>query len=211
MATAAADGVDGRTAAAPRPQRAARRASIAIATVAVVVAAFAFVMARPLQPAGDVEGLVGTPATGTTGSPGDGPSPIPGGLTVTPSGSPVGGSPAPSAARTATGTPSQSSGLAAPTPLATPAPTPRPIPTPGATPRPTPRPTPKPKPTPTPCMLAAPQLAGQHRNSAASLWSDAGFTGSVTTLPGNGNYVIGSQDRVAGTQYPCTASVTVGP
>jgi hypothetical protein len=33
----------------------------------------------------------------------------------------------------------------------------------------------------------------------------------VTILPGSGNYVIATQDRIAGQPYPCDASVTVGP
>jgi len=60
-------------------------------------------------------------------------------------------------------------------------------------------------------MLEAPLLVGEHKNSAEILWSGAGFTGTVTTLPGHGNYVIGTQDKVAGQLYPCAASVTVGP
>jgi hypothetical protein len=79
------------------------------------------------------------------------------------------------------------------------------------TPSPTPAPTATPTPAPTPCELSAPQLVGQHKNSAATIWSGAGFTGTVTALPGAGNYLIGSQDRVAGQLYPCDSSVTVGP
>jgi hypothetical protein len=30
-------------------------------------------------------------------------------------------------------------------------------------------------------------------------------------LTGNGNYLIASQDKMAGQPYPCDASVTVGP
>jgi hypothetical protein len=92
-----------------------------------------------------------------------------------------------------------------PTPPATPAPTPHP------TPGPTPHPTPVPTPHPTACVLAAPQLVGERRNDAAGLWESAGFTGAVTALPGNGNYVIASQDLLAGQTYPCDSSVTVGP
>ena len=43
------------------------------------------------------------------------------------------------------------------------------------------------------------------------MWSDAGFTGAVTFQPGNGNYVIGTEDRTAGRAYPCDSTVTVGP
>jgi len=86
-----------------------------------------------------------------------------------------------------------------------------PTPTPTPVPTATPTPTATPAPTPTPCTLAAPQLVGQRKNDAAGLWSGAGFTGTVTTLPGTGNYVIGSQDKIAGQQYPCNSSVTVGP
>ena len=52
---------------------------------------------------------------------------------------------------------------------------------------------------------------GAHKNSAEALWSGAGFTGTVTALPGNGNYVIATQNRTAGNRYPCSAGVTVGP
>jgi hypothetical protein len=60
-------------------------------------------------------------------------------------------------------------------------------------------------------LLPAAQLVGERRSSAGAIWSGAGFTGTVTTLPGNGNYVIATQDLIAGQMYPCDASVTVGP
>jgi hypothetical protein len=92
-----------------------------------------------------------------------------------------------------------------------PTPTPRPTSTPRSTPTPTRQPPPTPVPSPTPCLAQAPELVGQRRNVAASLWSDAGFTGAVTFQPGNGNYVIGSADRTVGQAYPCDSTVTVGP
>jgi hypothetical protein len=103
----------------------------------------------------------------------------------------------------------QPSSIPVPTADPTATPQPAPQPTPAPTPRPTPRPTPAQ--TPTPCLHVAPQLIGEHRNSAAGLWADAGFTGAVTTLPGNGNYVIATQNRIAGQLYPCGSVVEVGP
>jgi hypothetical protein len=63
---------------------------------------------------------------------------------------------------------------------------------------------------PTPCRLVAPQLVGEHRNDASRIWSDAGFTGSVTAL-GHGNYLIAFQTPAAGADLPCDSDVTVGP
>jgi hypothetical protein len=60
-------------------------------------------------------------------------------------------------------------------------------------------------------MAVAPTLIGLHRNNAAATWSGAGFTGAVTALHGNGNYLIATQDKTAGQLYPCDSSVTVGP
>jgi hypothetical protein len=60
-------------------------------------------------------------------------------------------------------------------------------------------------------VLAAPQLVGERRNGAARIWLSAGFTGEVTALQGSGNYVIKTQDREAGVEYPCDSGVTVGP
>lgn len=60
-------------------------------------------------------------------------------------------------------------------------------------------------------MAQAPKLVGQPWNGAAKIWRDAGFTGAVTRLTGKGNYVIATQDRVAGRAYPCDSTVTVGP
>jgi hypothetical protein len=57
----------------------------------------------------------------------------------------------------------------------------------------------------------APQLVGHRKNDAAGLWSTAGFTGGVSPLPGNGNYLIEFQDLVAGQMYPCNSTVTIGP
>lgn len=171
-----------------------RRAPIAVGTVVLVVSALALVVGGPLRPTGGVEGATGKPAAVTSASPSTGQSPLAllsGGATP-----PI-----------VSETPVLPSDRAVP--LQTPTPTTRPRPAPTLTPRSTPRPTPRP--TATPCVLKAPVLIGQRRNSAAGIWSGAGFTGAVTTLPGNGNYAIGSQDRIAGHTYRCDASVTVGP
>lgn len=92
-------------------------------------------------------------------------------------------------------------GVIAPTPVPTATPTPTPAPSATATPTP----------SPTPCVRNAPQLIGQRKNNASTIWLNAGFTGGVVTLPPNANYIIVFQDKVAGQPYPCDATVTVGP
>jgi hypothetical protein len=52
------------------------------------------------------------------------------------------------------------------------------------------------------------------RNNAANVWSQAGFTGPVELLPGNGNYVIQFQSVVGNQVNPpdgCQSGITVGP
>lgn len=78
-------------------------------------------------------------------------------------------------------------------------------------PRPTPAPTATPPPVPSGRVATAPNLVGQHRSDAHRLWTAAGFTGDVTALAGQGNYVIASQDRTPGASYPCDTEVTIGP
>jgi hypothetical protein len=56
-----------------------------------------------------------------------------------------------------------------------------------------------------------PNLVGQHRSDARRLWVEAGFTGVVTALAGQGNYVIATQDRTPGATYPCDRGITIGP
>ncbi|CAN5759856.1 hypothetical protein BH24CHL6_BH24CHL6_12750 [soil metagenome] len=63
-----------------------------------------------------------------------------------------------------------------------------------------------------------PSFSGVRRNSAASLWTSpqAGFSaGNLTTLSGNGNYVIGYQSLAGGLLNPpggCSdAQISVGP
>ena len=189
----------------------------ALVVVTVMVSVIAINVRSPFRPAGDVAGATGTPAAlaGAPSGPGQSPPPSPAAGTAE---APIGSSPSASLAATAvapsaSGTPA-APGVAAPSvPLSTPSPTPRrtATPTPRPTPVPTPRPTRAPTPRPTPCTQVAPQLVGERKTSAATIWSGAGFSGSVTTLPGHGNYLIASQDLVAGQTYPCDASVTVGP
>lgn len=102
-------------------------------------------------------------------------------------------------------------GVIAPTPA--PTATPSPSATPSATPSldPSASPSATPTPSPTPCINNAPQLIGQRKNNAATIWLNGGFTGGVVTLPPNANYVIVFQDRIAGQPYPCNSTVTVGP
>jgi len=105
--------------------------------------------------------------------------------------------------------------LRQPDPGPTPAPPATPAPTRAPTPEPTPtpplEPTPTSPPTPAPCIAVAPQLIGELRSDARQMWADAGFTGRVTALAGHGNYVIGSQSRTAGREYPCDSDLTIGP
>jgi beta-lactam-binding protein with PASTA domain len=67
-------------------------------------------------------------------------------------------------------------------------------------------------PTPTPAPnCTMPQLVGERKNDASSLYRAATFTGSVTAQSGNGNYIIQYQSLIGGQTYPCDSSVTVGP
>jgi hypothetical protein len=178
----------------------------AVGSIVLAVSAFAFLSGDRGRPADGTGLALGAPAGATSAPRGQNESPsssstsaaVPVASAVPSAPNPPrdGATPAPTPPLTAEPTP---------TPPATPAPTPRP------TPAPTPRPTPAPTPHPTACVLAAPQLVGERRNDAAGLWEAAGFTGTVTALPGSGNYVIASQDVLAGQTYPCDSSVTVGP
>jgi hypothetical protein len=189
-----------------------------VGTVVIVASVLAFTIGGRVRPAGELELALGTPAAVSSATPGDGQSPpssFSAGVAA-PTSSWVALSPAPTVApQIPSATPVLPSGTVEPAPTPPPKPAPTPPPTPAPTPRPTPAPTPRPTPAPTPrptsCALPAPQLVGEHRNSATGIWSGAGFTGAVTALPGNGNYVIASQDLLAGQMYPCDASVTVGP
>ena len=206
---------------APRlapPVRPSRVVAAALGLVGVIVAATvlgsAFV--GPFGPDGDVAGIVGTPH-GEVGSHGAAASNVP----VDPTDRAGTARPSRTSRPIAVGDPgvtAQPGGTQAPrrTSNPTPVPTPRPTTPPTArpaTPAPTPRPTPEPTavPTPTHCTAVAPVLIGKPRSSAARIWRSAGFTGTVTTLPGHGNYDIGTQDRVAGRTYDCDTSVTIGP
>ena len=211
----------------------------AVGAVVLAAAAFAFTMPRDGTPAGG-PGLAAGAGGAVTGAVGQDETPQPSAspgeiLPASPSVEPsVGASESPATPSAApslppasvqpASTPGPTPGptqapaatpeattrpTAAPTPPPTPAPTP--APTPHPTPQPTPKPTPKPTPTPPACVATAPQLVGERRFDAAGIWSDAGFTGAVVALPGNGNYVINSQTLVAGQTYPCAASITIGP
>jgi Flp pilus assembly protein TadG len=99
----------------------------------------------------------------------------------------------------------------APTPTPTPAPTPTPTPTPApdATPTPTPAPTPAPTPTPIP-LCKVPNFYHTYWNDIGSLavWRDeAHFSGVLTNAAGTKQ--IQSQTLDAGTNVPCTSSMTV--
>lgn len=84
--------------------------------------------------------------------------------------------------------------------------------TPGPTPVPTPTPGPGATPTPTPTTCVVPDFVGTgtHKNSAAGMWSGAGFGGGITYSPNpNGNWTITSQSLPAG-PAPCTSAITIG-
>lgn len=156
-------------------------------------------------------------------------------LTATPSAAPTQQSAAPSAtalltvAPVATVAPTRAIAPVAPPPpasdpapaAATPSPAPAVAPSPTATPAPTPTSASTPTPTPTPIPTATPRadptcvvpnLIGTRRNNAQDEWSGAGFTTRVQLLPGNGNYLIGTQDPAAGALRSCGGTLlTVGP
>jgi hypothetical protein len=64
-------------------------------------------------------------------------------------------------------------------------------------------------------VCTVPDFANVKRNSAQTRWTTAGFTTTVSFLPGNGNYSINTQSIVGGTINPqpngCASSITVGP
>ena len=69
----------------------------------------------------------------------------------------------------------------------------------------------RPSPAATPCLRVAPLLVGERRNDAPASWGDAGFSGPVAADEGHGNYLIQTQSRTAGREYPCDSGVTIGP
>jgi hypothetical protein len=118
--------------------------------------------------------------------------------TPTPTATPT-PTPAPTPTPTATPTPTYT-----PTPTATPTVTPTPIPTPSPTPTPTP--TPAATPTPTPIsQCTVPNFIGVRLNLAQSIWNNAGFTTSVTTI-GPAGQKITSQSLPAGYVGSCTTT-----
>ena len=203
-----------------KPPR-ARRGPIAVAGVATAVLAalvLAFSLGGRVRTAGEQDLALRVPAASLAPADGQSPSSSYGGsveAATSSSGAPAPGRTSAPRIPTANPIPRLGTGEDGATPLATPQPASTNMPTPRPTPRPTfaptPRPTFAPTPRPTACPLPAPQLVGERKANAAAIWNAAGFTGAVVTLTGNGNYVIFSQDLVAGRIYPCDASVTVGP
>ncbi len=107
-----------------------------------------------------------------------------------------------------------------PTPTPTSAPTATPVPAPTSTPTPGPSATPTEVPTATPTVAptatpaptcTVPDFDNVRKNNATSLWTGAGFTGSITFQSGSGNYRIDFQSLDDGDDVPCTSSITVGP
>ena len=186
------------------------RVPIAIAGVATAVLAasvLALTLGGRVRPVGEQDLALRVPAAeSSTPADGQSPSTFFGGGVDAATSSGAAPSPRPTNAPripTANPTPRSGTGEDAATPPATREP--------ASTPAQTPPPTPAPTPRPTACAVPAPQVVGERTANAAAIWSAAGFTGAVIALPGNGNYVIFSQDLVAGRIYPCDASVTVGP
>lgn len=185
----------------------------AVGMLVVTAIAFPAGLRVPTGPSGQVAGIVGIP-----GDASDRPSPSDS-IATTSAPAEGGGWPPAAAGHGST------DGTGAPPPGGSTPEMPGPTPTsptrspsasePTATPTPTPtlRPTstPTPIPTATPCLRVAPQLTGERRNDAPAIWSQAGFSGTVTALEGHGNYLIVTQSRTAGHEYPCDAGVTVGP
>jgi hypothetical protein len=182
-------------------------AIVIVATVVLAGSTFAWIIGGTARPQGGVAGLVGMPGTtagpyrtldAASGAPGAAIGGVAADLTPTPATGPDvagdrGGGPT-----TATPAP----------PQRTPAPTGSPSPTPTG---PSPTSAPTPTASPASCVAEAPRLVGEPRGDAARIWKAAGFTGTVTALPGHGNYVIATQSRTAGADYPCDTDVTVGP
>jgi len=197
--------------------RAATVAAVAI-LLALGATAFAFMPRPGAPPAGGVAGIADIPGTRADREAGNGSSPFPS-VPATPAtttdrptaaagGGEVAGDVSDGSSAGDPGSSDQDPGPT-PAPPATPAPTRAPTPEP--TPTPPLEPTPTSPPTPAPCIAVAPQLIGELRSDARQMWADAGFTGRVTALAGHGNYVIGSQSRTAGREYPCDSDLTIGP
>ena len=198
--------------------RVAVAAAVAIA-LALGATALAF-MPRPQgPPLGGVAGITGTPSATADGPATSGSS---AGPSAPPKAAGASGRPTAGAGRgelagdVSGGSGAGDPGSSNPDPGATPTPRPpaTPAPTRAPTPEPTlppPEPTPTSPPTPAPCLAVAPRFLGELRSDARGIWVSAGFTGRVTALAGHGNYVIGSQSRTAGREYPCDSDLTVGP
>ena len=58
-----------------------------------------------------------------------------------------------------------------------------------------------------PCI--APNFVNSWVHQAQQTWQVAGFTTTVKSNPANQDFLIGSQDKVAGQVYPCDTTVTV--
>src|SRR5439155_15661459 len=115
------------------------------------------------------------------------------------------GSPTPTPTATAASTPT-STPTTTPTPTYTPTPTPSPTSTPTPAPTATPTPTPAATPTPTPIsQCTVPNFIGVRLNRAKSIWSNAGFTTTVTTIGPNGHKIT-SQSLPAGYVGSCTTT-----
>jgi hypothetical protein len=68
---------------------------------------------------------------------------------------------------------------------------------------------PSPPPPPPPPTCTVPNTVSGTRNQARQLWDDASFQPANLIESGTGNFTVGSQSVPAGTQHPCTGSMTI--
>ena len=68
---------------------------------------------------------------------------------------------------------------------------------------------PDPPAPPPPPTCTVPLMEGGSRNTARTLWSDASFQPGNLIEDGTGNFDVESQSEPAGTDIPCTSSVTI--
>src|SRR5438094_348105 len=119
------------------------------------------------------------------------------------------GSPTPTPTATAASTPT-STPTTTPTPTYTPTPTPSPTSTPTPAPTATPTPTPAATPTPTPIsQCTVPNFIGVRLNRAKSIWSNAGFTTTVTTIGPNGHKITSKSLPAEYVSSCTTTTITV--
>ncbi len=68
---------------------------------------------------------------------------------------------------------------------------------------------PSPPPPPPPPTCTVPGTVGQSRNTARSLWTGASFQSGNLIENGSGNFTVATQSETAGSDIPCTSSMTI--